>query len=69
MVPLLLLMNAATQRGRLAGLRRCLKTLLIMLGIAFLVLTAQAQTRYEYGVDNAGQHHHSRYSGRVHTCP
>ena len=44
MVPLLLLMNAATQRGRLAGLRRCLQTSLIVLGIAFLVPSAQAQT-------------------------
>jgi hypothetical protein len=37
-------MNAATQRGRLAQWRRCFQTSLIVLGIAFLVPSAQAQT-------------------------
>ncbi len=44
MVPLLLLMNDGMQRGGRAGLRRRLKTVPIMLGIAFLGSTAQAQT-------------------------
>jgi len=44
MVPLLLLMNAGRQRCELAGWRRCLKASPIMLGIAFLVPTGQAQT-------------------------
>jgi len=37
-------MNAGTQRGRLAQRRRCLQTAPILLGIAFLVPTVQAQT-------------------------
>jgi len=44
MVPLLLLKKDGTQRGRLAGWRRCLQAALVVLGIAFLGLSAQAQT-------------------------
>ena len=44
MVPLLLLKKDGTQHGRLAGWRRCLQAALVVLGIAFLGLSAQAQT-------------------------